>query len=192
MRYISILFRRLAAMSGMVLLIFSINAGGAQAAETYSQNEILAAAENLFGATTKGLATVVEKVFQDLGLLNGYIAGDELSGAFFFGLRYGRGELNLKGKGKREIFWQGPAVGFDFGGNASKSFVLIYNLDSADELYGRYPGVDGSFYFVAGVGVNYQRGQKTTLAPIRTGVGLRAGANLGYLNYTKDSSWFPL
>ena len=160
MRYISIFFRRLAAMSGMVLLIFSINAGGAQAAETYSQNEIL--------------------------------AGDELSGAFFFGLRYGRGELNLKGKGKREIFWQGPSVGFDFGGNASKSFVLIYNLDSADELYGRYPGVDGSFYFVAGVGVNYQRGQKTTLAPIRTGVGLRAGANLGYLNYTKDSSWFPL
>ncbi len=192
MRNISNLYRRFVAVSGAVLLIFSLNVGGAQAAETYSQNEILAAAENLFGATTKGLATVIEKVFQDLGQPNGFIAGDEISGAFVFGLRYGRGELNLKGKGKREIFWQGPSVGFDFGGNASKTFVLIYNLNSADDLYGRYPGVDGSFYFVAGVGVNYQRGQTTTLAPIRTGVGLRAGANIGYLNYTRDSSWFPL
>ncbi len=192
MRNISNLYRRFVAVSGAVLLIFSLNVDGAQAAETYSQNEILAAAENLFGATTKGLATVIEKVFQDLGQPNGFIAGDEISGAFVFGLRYGRGELNLKGKGKREIFWQGPSVGFDFGGNASKTFVLIYNLNSADDLYGRYPGVDGSFYFVAGVGVNYQRGQTTTLAPIRTGVGLRAGANIGYLNYTRDSSWFPL
>lgn len=192
MRNISNIYRRFVAVSGAVLLIFSLNVGGAQAAETYSQNEILAAAENLFGATTKGLATVIEKVFQDLGQPNGFIAGDEISGAFVFGLRYGRGELNLKGKGKREIFWQGPSVGFDFGGNASKTFVLIYNLNSADDLYGRYPGVDGSFYFVAGVGVNYQRGQTTTLAPIRTGVGLRAGANIGYLNYTRDSSWFPL
>lgn len=196
MRNISGLIRRILGITAAGLLVFSLyapfSAPGAQAADTFSQNEILGAAENLFGATTKGLAQVIEKVFQDLGEPNGYIAGDEISGAFFVGLRYGRGELVLKSKGKREIFWQGPSIGFDFGGNASKSFVLIYNLDSVDDIYGRFPGVEGSFYFVAGVGVNYQRGEKTTLAPIRTGVGLRAGGNVGYLNYTRDSSWFPL
>lgn len=196
MHNLSDLYRRIVAVAGAVLLVFSLHATlyvpSALAAETFSRNEILAAAENLFGATTKGLATVIEKVFQDLGEPNGYIAGDEISGAFFVGLRYGRGELTLKGEGNREIFWQGPSVGFDFGGNASKAFVLVYDLASADDLYGRYPGIDGSFYFVAGVGVNYQRGRTTTLAPIRTGVGLRAGANIGYLNYTRDSSWFPL
>ncbi|MDA1089585.1 MAG: DUF1134 domain-containing protein [Proteobacteria bacterium] len=196
MRILSCLYRRVLAVAGAALFVFSLHASlyvpGAQAAETFSQNEILAAAENLFGATSKGLASVVEKVFQDLGEPNGYIVGEELSGAFFVGLRYGRGQMTLKGKPNREVFWQGPSVGFDFGGNASKSFVLVYDLKAADDLYGRYPGVDGSFYFVAGVGANYQRGQTTTLVPIRTGVGLRAGANIGYLNYTRDSSWFPL
>ncbi|MBT3305575.1 MAG: DUF1134 domain-containing protein [Alphaproteobacteria bacterium] len=184
---------RFTGLAAALLLAFSLHVPSAQAAEnTYSENEIMAAAENLFGATTKGLATVVEKVFQDLGQPNGYIAGDEISGAFIVGLRYGRGELNQKGKGKQPIYWQGPSVGFDFGGNASKSFVLIYNMASPDELYRRFPGVDGSFYFVAGVGVNYQTDGVMTIAPIRTGVGLRAGASLGYLHYTRDSSWFPL
>jgi len=196
MRILCSISRRIFKLAGTALLIFSLHASltvsNANAAETYSQNEILVAAEKLFGATTKGLASVVEKVFQDLGEPSGYIVGSEISGAFFVGLRYGSGDLTLKGQYKREVYWQGPSVGFDFGGNASKSFVLVYDLKSADDLYGRYPGVDGSFYFVAGVGANYQRGQTSTLVPIRTGVGLRAGANIGYLNYTRDSSWFPL
>ena len=193
MSKLSALPLRFASVAATFLLVFSLNISAARAAQaTYSENEILAAAENLFGATTKGLASVVEKVFQDLGEPNGYIAGDEISGAFIVGLRYGRGELNQKSKAKQPIFWQGPSVGFDFGGNASKTFVLIYNMSSPDDLYRRIPGLDGSFYFVAGVGVNYQTDGVLTVAPIRTGVGLRAGASLGYLHYTRESSWFPL
>ena len=184
---------RFTGVAAAFLLIFSLHISSARAAQaTYSENEILAAAKNLFGATTKGLASVVEKIFQDLGQPNAYIAGDEISGAFIVGLRYGRGELNQKGKVKQPIFWQGPSVGFDFGGNASKTFVLIYNMSSPDDLFRRFPGLDGSFYFVAGVGVNYQTDGVLTVAPIRTGVGLRAGASLGYLHYTRESSWFPL
>ena len=180
------------ALTGAVLLVFSLYAANARAAETFSQNEILAAAENLFGATTKGLASIVQKVFEDLGEPNAYIAGEEISGAFIIGLRYGKGDLNQKGNAARKVYWQGPSIGFDFGGNASKAFVLIYNMPSQDALFRRYPGIDGSFYFVAGVGVNYQSDGAMTLAPIRTGVGLRAGASLGSLHYTRDASWFPL
>ncbi|MBC8338436.1 MAG: DUF1134 domain-containing protein [Alphaproteobacteria bacterium] len=186
-------FLHFVSLAAVFLLVTSFYAPGARADEhTYSQNEIMAAAENLFGATTKGLASVIEKVFQDLGQPNGYVTGDEISGAFIVGLRYGRGQLYQKGKNKQPIFWQGPSVGFDFGGNASKTFVLIYNMASSDDMFRRFPGVDGSFYFVAGVGVNYQTDGVITLAPIRTGVGLRAGASLGYLHYTRESSWFPL
>jgi len=184
---------RSASIAAAFLLVFSLQISVARAAQaTFSENEIMAAAENLFGATTKGLASVLEKVFEDLGRPNGYIAGDEISGAFIVGLRYGRGELNQKGRSKQDIFWQGPSVGFDFGGNVSKTFVLIYNMSSPVDLYRRFPGLDGSFYFVAGVGVNYQTDGVLTIAPIRTGVGLRAGASLGYLHYTRESSWFPL
>jgi hypothetical protein len=184
---------RIAGVAAAFLLVFSLQITNARAQQaTYSENEIMAAAENLFGATTKGLASVIEKIFQDLGQPNGFISGDEISGAFIIGLRYGRGELNQKGKTKQPIFWQGPSIGFDFGGNASKTFVLIYNMSSPDDLYRRFPGLDGSFYFVAGIGVNYQTDGVLTVAPIRTGVGLRAGASLGYLHYTRESSWFPL
>ena len=184
---------RIAGVAAAFLLVFSLQINNARAQQaTYSENEIMAAAENLFGATTKGLASVIEKIFQDLGQPNGFISGDEISGAFIIGLRYGRGELNQKGKTKQPIFWQGPSIGFDFGGNASKTFVLIYNMSSPDDLYRRFPGLDGSFYFVAGIGVNYQTDGVLTVAPIRTGVGLRAGASLGYLHYTRESSWFPL
>jgi len=184
---------RIAGVAAAFLLVFSLQITNARAQQaTYSENEIMAAAENLFGATTKGLASIIEKIFQDLGQPNGFISGDEISGAFIIGLRYGRGELNQKGKTKQPIFWQGPSIGFDFGGNASKTFVLIYNMSSPDDLYRRFPGLDGSFYFVAGIGVNYQTDGVLTIAPIRTGVGLRAGASLGYLHYTRESSWFPL
>jgi len=195
MRSLSNFYRRTChqtlALTGAVLLAFSIYAPKAHAAETFSQNEILAAAENLFGATTKGLASVVQKVFEDLGEPNAYIAGEEISGAFIFGVRYGQGDLSQKGQSPRKIYWQGPSVGFDVGGNASKTFVLVYKLPSQEAIFNRYPGVDGSFYFVAGVSVNYQSDGAMTLAPIRTGVGFRAGANLGYLHYTREASWFP-
>ena len=165
--------------------------GGDVPQETYSQEETLAAAQKFFGGTTSGLAKAIEKAFSDLGRPVGYIIGNEGSGAFVVGLRYGEGELVYKGGGASKVYWQGPSVGFDFGGNASKVFTLVYDLRWTKDLYQRFPGVDGSLYVVAGVGLNYQRANGITLAPIRTGVGLRAGANVGYLAYTREKRINP-
>jgi hypothetical protein len=159
--------------------------------QTFSKDETLQAAEKFFGGTTEGLAKTVEKAFHELGEPNAYIQGNEGSGAFFVGLRYGEGTLYYKGGGSMKVYWQGPSVGWDFGGNASKVFTLVYNLHWTRDMFQRFPGVDGSLYLVAGVGLNYQRAGDITLAPIRTGVGLRAGANVGYLTYTRDKSWNP-
>ena len=169
----------------------SQNSNGQIGNETYSQEETMAAAEKFFGGTTEGLAKAVEKAFSDNGKPNAYIIGSEGSGAFVVGLRYGKGTLFYKGGGNIPVFWQGPSVGFDFGGNASKVFTLVYNLHWTKDLFQRFPGVDGSLYLVAGVGLNYQRAADITLAPIRTGVGLRAGANVGYLSYSQKSTWVP-
>ena len=160
--------------------------------DTFSQSEILSVTEGFFGATTKGLAEVVQKVFDHLGRPTAYIAGEEVSGAFVIGLRYGKGNLRFKkGPGGRKIFWQGPTIGFDFGADVSKTFILVYGLKSTKQLYRRFPGVAGSFYFVAGIGVVYQGDGKVMLAPIRTGVGLRAGVNIGYIHLSNKHSWMP-
>lgn len=159
--------------------------------ETYSKDETLAAAEKFFGGTTEGLAKAIEKVFSENGRPNAYIVGNEGAGAVVVGLRYGEGTLFYKGGGSMKVYWQGPSVGWDFGGNASKVFTLVYNLHWTRDLFQRFPGVDGSLYIVAGVGLNYQRANGITLAPIRTGVGLRAGANVGYLSYTEKKTWVP-
>ena len=159
--------------------------------DTYSPEEILNAATGFFGGTTKGLAQIIEKVFAEQGRPNAYITGEEISGAIGIGLRYGNGRLSRKGGGGRKVYWQGPSIGFDFGGNASKVFTLIYRLENVAALFQRYPGVEGSFYFVAGLGLNYQQAGQVILAPIRTGVGLRAGANIGYLHYGRKHLWIP-
>lgn len=158
---------------------------------TYSKDEVLAKARGFFGATTEGLAKAIDRVFNDHGRPTAFIEGEEASGAFIVGLRYGNGFLHQKAGGKTRVYWQGPSVGFDFGGNASKVFTLVYGLNNASQIFQRFPGVEGSFYFVAGVGLNYQKLDNITLAPIRTGVGLRAGANIGYLHYNPKHSWFP-
>jgi hypothetical protein len=159
--------------------------------DTYTMEEITAKAEGFFGDTTKGLAKAIEKVFKDQGRPNGFIIGEEVSGAIGIGLRYGNGMLNRKTAKTRKVYWQGPSIGWDLGGNASKVFTLIYRLKNDGQLFQRYPGVDGSFYFIAGVGVSYQQSGDVILAPIRTGVGLRAGANIGYLHYGTKHSWLP-
>ena len=160
--------------------------------DTFSQEEILAKARGFFGETTKGLAKAIEKVFEDQGRPNAYITGEEVSGAIGVGLRYGNGTLNRKNGESRRLYWQGPSIGIDLGANASKVFTLIYNLQDTNLIFQRFPGVEGTVYVVAGVGVNYQRASNITLAPIRTGAGLRAGANVGYLHYTRKKSWVPL
>lgn len=177
--------------AAVVMLLLGASAQAQDTEETFSMEEIADVAEGFFGSTTAGLAEAIEKIFSDLGRPTAYIAGEEISGAFVVGLRYGKGNLNIKADGESKIFWQGPSVGFDFGGNASKTFVLVYGLTSKDAIYKRFPGLEGSFYYVAGLGVNYQGDGDIMLAPIRTGVGLRAGANIGYLHYNAEHSWLP-
>ena len=189
---------RLCAVTLFAVLSISVTASaqekkdtGAVKDATYNQDEVLVKARGFFGSTTKGLAEGIEKVFNDLGQPNAYIVGEEFGGAFVVGLRYGRGKLNRKLGLPTEVFWQGPSVGFDFGGNVSKVFTLVYNLQSANGMFRRFPGVDGSLYVVAGLSLNYQQAGKTVLVPIRTGIGLRAGANVGYLHYNQEHSWLP-
>jgi hypothetical protein len=159
--------------------------------QTFTQNEVVQAASGFFGTTTEAVAKAVQKIFSEQGLPDGYIKGDEASGAVVAGLRYGSGWLIRKNAPPLRVYWQGPTVGFDFGGNASKFFALVYNMRDADQLFQRFPGVGGSFYFVAGIGVNYLRAGHITIAPMRTGVGLRAGVNAGYLSFTRESTINP-
>jgi hypothetical protein len=163
----------------------------AHEASTFSLEEIVDAGHGFFGTTTKGIAHAVEFVFSQAGRPSGYIVGEEASGAFIGGLRYGEGVLHLKNGDSRKIYWQGPSVGFDVGGNGSRSLVLVYDITAPDEIFDRFVGVEGSAYMVGGVGVNFQKNEKLKLAPIRTGVGARFGANLGYLKYTGQPTWNP-
>jgi len=159
---------------------------------TYDQDTVLKDAERFFGQGAEGLAKVIEKAFKEYGRPNGYITGEEASGAFGVGLRYGDGTLTLKTGAARKVYWQGPSIGFDWGANASKVFVLIYHLPNEAKLFQRFPAVDGSFYYVGGIGINYQRRDNIVLAPIRLGVGLRAGASIGYMHYSKSKTYNPL
>jgi hypothetical protein len=163
----------------------------AQSDDTFSQNEIVQAASDFFGTTTAAVAKAVERIFAEQGLPDAYIKGDEGSGAVVVGLRYGSGWLIRKGRPPVKVYWQGPSIGFDLGANASKCFTLVYNLRRGDRLFQKFPGVEGSYYFIAGIGVNYQRADGITLAPMRTGVGLRAGVNAGYLTYTREQTFNP-
>jgi hypothetical protein len=159
--------------------------------DKFTQNEIVQAASGFFGMTTEAVAKAVQKVFSEQGLPDAYITGEEGSGAIIVGLRYGSGWLIRKHHKARKVYWQGPSIGFDIGGNASKSFTLVYNLRSADRLFQKFPGIEGTYYFIAGIGVNYLRAGDITLAPMRTGVGLRAGVNAGYLTFTREESLNP-
>jgi hypothetical protein len=160
-------------------------------AETYSSDEIVHNVSDFFGVASEKAGAVVEHVFRDNGRPTGYIAGEEASGAIGIGLRYGNGLLYMKHRPPMQLYWRGPSVGWDFGGNASRVFTLCYNLQYPEAVLQRFPGVDGSIYVVAGLGVNYQRADDITLAPIRSGVGLRLGANVGYLAYSRSSHWEP-
>jgi hypothetical protein len=166
-------------------------AAPAQEAGTFSFDEIVDAGHNFFGATTKGVAHAVETIFSRAGRPSGYIVGEEVSGAFFGGLRYGEGTLHLKNGISRKVYWQGPSLGFDFGGDGSRKMVLVYFISSPEQIFSRFVGIEGSAYMVGGIGVNYQKNDQLTLAPIRTGVGARLGANMGYVKYTGHPTWNP-
>jgi len=160
-------------------------------AEGYSRDEIVGNVSNFLGVTAEAAGAAVERLFSRNGRPTGYIAGEEGSGAFVAGARYGRGLLYMKGQEPVEVFWQGPSVGFDWGGNASRVFTLCYDLMQPETIYQRFPGVEGSAYLVGGLGVNYQKAAGVTLAPMRAGVGLRLGANVGYLSYSRKRHILP-
>jgi hypothetical protein len=162
-----------------------------QSGDTYKEDEIVKEAGDFFGAVSEGLADAVHSIFEEYGEPNAYIKGEEASGAFVVGLRYGQGELVMKEGTRKKVFWQGPSAGWDFGGNAVKVFTLVYNLPDGETIYRRYPGVEGSAYLVGGIGINYQQRDDVVLAPMRSGVGLRLGASVGYLKYTKSREWLP-
>lgn len=161
------------------------------AAATYSADEMIRSGSDFLGVAAETVGAAVERAFRDNGRPTGYIAGEEGSGAIGVGLRYGRGLLYMKGRPTQEVFWQGPSVGWDWGGNASRVFTLCYNLQYPDAIFRRFPGVEGTAYLVGGMGVNYQRADTITLAPMRAGVGLRLGANVGYLAYSRQRNILP-
>lgn len=160
-------------------------------ASTYDQDTVLAAALEFFGNGAAGIAKVIEKAFKEQGRPNGFIKGEEASAALTVGLRYGEGTLQLKSGATAKVYWAGPSIGLDAGANAAKVFTLVYKLPTVAAIYKRYPGVEGSLYYVGGAGINYQRADGVTLAPIRLGVGLRTGASVGYLHYRREKSINP-
>jgi hypothetical protein len=182
---------RLAAAAMLMLAAVAGMSVKAHANSTYTSQEVLDAGHHFFGATAGGLASVVEYVFASLGLPNGYILGEEGSGAVIGGLTYGEGTLFTKNVGDHRVFWQGPSLGWDFGGQGSRTMILVYNLDSVPSLYDRFIGVAGSAYVVAGLGFNVMKRGDVLLVPVRTGVGARLGVNIGYLKLTQTPTWNP-
>lgn len=184
----------LLAVSGLSLPSLAQTTGSVHKpknANTFSNEEIMSKGHEVFGKASRDIGKAVEYVFSSQGEPTAYIVGEEGSGAFFGGLRYGEGTIYYKDGRKQHIFWQGPSVGFDFGGNGSRSMVLVYNSENPSDLYDRFIGVEGSAYLVGGLGVNFQQKDNIVLAPIRTGVGARLGANVGYLKYSSRPTWNP-
>jgi hypothetical protein len=157
----------------------------------YSSNEIVDAGHRFFGTISRGLAQIVEKAGSQFGLPNGYVLGQEAGGAVVAGLRYGEGILYTKNAGDLRVFWQGPSLGFDFGGEGARTMMLVYNLPATDAIYQRFAGIDGSAYFVGGLGMTALTMNNIVVVPIRTGVGVRLGANVGYLKFTPTATWNP-
>lgn len=159
--------------------------------QTYKRDDLIGAAEGVFGKGAKGLASLIEKILKDQGEPTGYIAGREAGGAFVVGLRYGSGTLTHKVEGQKPVYWTGPSIGFDAGGNAGSTFVLIYNLHDSHDLYQRFPAGEGNAYFVGGLTASYMRAGDIVLIPIRMGAGVRLGANVGYMKFSDKQRWLP-
>lgn len=186
------IFRSAMAVPALLLAAAVMAAAPAAADDgTYSEGEIIEAVRGFFGDVSEDMAKAVSKVFEDQGRPNAYIVGEEGAGAIGVGLRYGSGSIHMKPGRVKKVYWQGPSIGWDIGGNASKVFTLVYNLPNVDGIYRRFPGVEGSLYVIGGVGVNYQQAGDVILAPMRAGAGLRAGANVGYLSYTRERRILP-
>ena len=162
-----------------------------QPVTTYTAQELVATGQSYFGATSGGLAQLIQRAFSQFGEPNGYILGEEASGALFGGLRYGEGVLNTTQLGRHKIFWQGPSLGWDFGGSGSRVMMLVYNLADVQQIMGRFGGVEGSAYMIGGLAMNVVVAGDLVVVPVRTGVGARLGINVGYLKFTPQPTWNP-
>lgn len=158
---------------------------------TYGEDDLIGAAEGVFGKGAQGLAKLIEDLLKKQGEPNAYIVGREAGGAIGVGLRYGSGTLHHKVEGERKVYWTGPSIGFDVGANAANTFVLVYNLWDSEELYERFPAGEGQVYVVGGMNASYLRKGDVVLIPIRVGAGLRLGINAGYMKFSKEQRWLP-
>ena len=163
----------------------------AATSETYGEDDLIGAAEGVFGKGAEGLARMIEDLLKKQGRPNAYIVGREAGGAFIVGARYGSGTLHHKVEGDQKVYWTGPSVGFDVGANAANTFVLVYNLYDSEALFNRFPAGEGQAYFVGGLNASYMRRGDVVLIPIRVGAGLRLGVNAGYMKFSKDQKWVP-
>ena len=158
---------------------------------TFSPEEVVDAGHRFFGGVSRELAMIVQRGVSQWGLPNGYVLGQEGGGAVFGGLRYGEGTLYTKNAGDLRVYWQGPTIGWDLGGAGSRTMMLVYNLPTTDAIYQRFGGLDGSAYVVGGLGMTVLTGSSVVVVPIRSGIGLRLGANVGYLKFTPQPTWNP-
>ncbi len=193
-RFSTALFATLLTLASS--LPVGITARAAPSSGEYTSGEIVSAGHHFFGSVSNGLASVMERAISLYGQPNGYIIGQEASGAFVGGLRYGEGTLYTKNAGTRPVFWQGPSIGWDFGGDGARTMMLVYDLPQIDTIYRRFGGVNGSAYLVGGVGMTVlahtDTGQRPVyVVPIRTGIGARLGINVGYLKFSERATWNP-
>ena len=165
--------------------------GTSSRAKTFSSNEIVTSGHKFFGTVSRGLASVIEEAASRWGEPTGYILGQEASGAFVGGLRYGEGTLYTKNRGDTKVYWQGPSIGFDFGGDGDRTMMLVYKMRSRAALMQRFAGIDGSAYFIGGFGMTALTANDIIVVPIRSGVGARLGINIGYLKFTDTATWNP-
>jgi len=160
-------------------------------ADTYREDDLIGAAEGVFGKGAEGVAKMIQGILKKQGQPNGYIVGREAGGAIGVGLRYGSGTLYHKVEGQMPVYWTGPSIGFDAGANAASTFVLVYNLYNTDDLYKRFPAGEGDAYVIGGLTASYMRKGNVVLIPIRVGAGLRLGVNAGYMKFTRKQTWLP-
>ena len=163
----------------------------ADAPGEFSADEVIDNGHRFFGSISKGLAEAVQEAARRWGLPNAYILGQEASGAFIGGLRYGEGRMYTRNAGDEMVYWQGPSLGFDWGGDGDRTMMLVYNLPAVGAIYQRFVGLDGSAYFVGGFGFTALGADGVVVVPIRTGIGARLGVNLSYLKFTQRATWNP-
>ncbi|HEY4201850.1 MAG TPA: DUF1134 domain-containing protein [Devosiaceae bacterium] len=189
------MFKHLALSLVLLFGLLAPQAAQAQAqgslSDTYSASELVDTGSAFFGSVAQGLASLVERSVSQYGQPNGYILGDEAGGALFAGAKYGQGTLYTRNMGQYPVYWQGPSIGFDIGGDGSKVMILVYSLPNIQAVYERYPGVNGSAYVVGGLGMTVLKRQDVVMVPIRSGVGARLGVNVGYLKFTQEPTWNP-